>query len=100
MPKPPLEVSCPCCEALLKVDPATGAVLTYKEKERPRPIEDLKTAVNRLKQEEVERNEKFQRSMEAERNKKDILNKRFDELFKQAKEDPDMEPRRKEIDWD
>jgi hypothetical protein len=95
-----LEVACPCCEALLRVDPATGAVITHKAKEKPKPIEDLSTAVNRLKAEEAERDAKFRRSMEAEKNRQDVLNRKFDELFKQAKEDPDMEPRRKEIDWD
>ncbi len=100
MPTRLLEVACPCCEAMLKVDPATGAVITHKLKEKPRPIEDLKTAVSRLKQEEVARNEKFNRSVEEQKNRKDVLNRKFDELFKQAKEDPDMVPRRKEIDWD
>jgi hypothetical protein len=75
-------------------------VVTHKEKVKKAPVEDLSKAVSRLKQEAVERDEKFARSMEEQKNRQDLLNKRFDELFKQAKDDPDMEPRRKEIDWD
>lgn len=101
MAKPALlEVTCPCCEATLKIDPKTGSVITHKEKPKPAPIEDLNAAVARLKDEEAARDEKFRKSFESEKNRKDVLNKKFDELFKQAKEDPDMEPRRKEIDWD
>jgi hypothetical protein len=101
MPKPSLvQIVCPCCEATLKIDPATGAVITHKEKPKPAPVEDLRLAVARLKDEEAARDEKFRQSFEQEKARKDVLNKKFDELFKQAKEDPDMEPRRKEIDWD
>ncbi|MFN7921398.1 MAG: hypothetical protein U0Q16_14950 [Bryobacteraceae bacterium] len=101
MAKPALlDVTCPCCEAVLRVDPSTGAVITHKEKPKPAPIEDLRTAVARLKEEEAARDEKFRKSFEQEKTRKDVLNRKFDELFKQAKEDPDMEPRRKEIDWD
>jgi len=102
MPKPRglLELKCPCCEATLKVDPETAAVITHKAKEKPAPVEDLSKAVARLKEEEAGRDAKFRKSFEEEKSRKDVLNKKFDELFKQAKEDPDMQPRRKEIDWD
>lgn len=83
------------------MDPATGVVITHKEKEKPAPIEDLGAAVAKLRQEEAARGEKFRKSFEEEKNRKDVLNRKFDELFKQAKEDPEsLTPRRKEIDWD
>ncbi|MBL8290950.1 MAG: hypothetical protein JNN08_03885 [Bryobacterales bacterium] len=95
-----IEVQCPCCDATLKIDPLTATVILHKEKEKPAPIEDLRTAVSQLKQEAARRDEKFQKSFEDEKNRQDVLSKKFDELFKQAKSDPDMKPRRKEIDWD
>ncbi len=95
-----LEVQCPCCDATLKVDVATGAVITHKEKPKPKPIEDLNAAVARLKDEAAQRDEKFRQSMNEQKNRQQVLSQKFDELFKQAKTDPDMEPRRKEIDWD
>ena len=84
-----LEVQCPCCDAILKVDPATGAVITHKEKERPKPVEDLAAAVAKIKSDEAARGAKFQAQVDREKSSKDILNKKFDELLKQAKDDPD-----------
>jgi hypothetical protein len=95
-----LEVACPCCDAILRVDPATGAVITHKEKERPKPVEDLQAAVARIKADEAARGEKFQQQMERERQSKDVLNRKFDELLKQAKQDPDKGPPRKPLGFD
>ena len=103
MARPParlLEVTCPCCEAALKVDPETSAVISHKAKEKPPPIEDLTTAVSRLKDEAVKRDERFRKSFEEQKTRQDVLNKKFDELFKQAKENPDIRPPQKDIDLD
>ena len=96
-----IEVQCPCCEATLRVDPVTRAVITHQLKEKPAPVEDLSAAVRRIKDEESQRDGKFQKHVEDQRNHQAVLNRKFDELFKQAKEDPDsLQPRRKDIDWD
>jgi len=95
-----LEVQCPCCDALLKVDVETGAVITHKEKERPKPVEDLAAAVAKIKADEAARGAKFQAQVDRERSSKDILNKKFDELLKQAKDDPDKGKPVKPFDLD
>ena len=41
----PIDVICPCCEAALRVDPSTGAVLHHKAKEKPKTFEDFSAAV-------------------------------------------------------
>ncbi len=86
------EVQCPCCKAELKVDHATEAVITFKEAVKPPPIEDLAAAVEKLKGEGARREAAFQKSFENERRSGDVLAKKFDELLKKAKENPD-EPR-------
>jgi hypothetical protein len=96
---PLLEVQCPCCEASLQVDAATGAVITHKEKPKPVPVEDLKAAVARLKKEESERDEKFQKQVDRERQNQEVLSKKFDELLKQAKSDPDKGPPKRPFDF-
>ena len=83
-PASTLEVVCPCCDALLKIDIASGAVLIHKEKEKPAPIEDLRAAVSKLKQEEAGRDEKFRKHMEQEKSRQEVLSKKFDALFKQV----------------
>jgi hypothetical protein len=95
-----INVECPCCRAALKVDAATGAVLTHKEHERPKPIEDMGAAVAALKGQAAKREEVFQKSMADHKTRQSVLDKKFDELFKQAKESPDERPFRPDIDLD
>jgi hypothetical protein len=96
-----IEVQCPCCEATLRIDVDTRAVITHQVKEKPAPVEDLSAAVRRIKEEEARRGDKFQKHVEDQRNHQAVLNRKFDELFKKAQEDPDsLQPRPKDIDWD
>jgi len=100
MAKGMFEVACPCCQATLKIDPQTRAVISHKEFEKPRAIEDLTAAVAKLKGEEGRREEVFRKQVEAERMHGQVLQKKFDELFKQAKENPDLAPPVRDIDLD
>ncbi|MEK7404951.1 MAG: hypothetical protein AAB225_07570 [Acidobacteriota bacterium] len=99
-PKSLFEVHCPCCQATLKIDPDTRAVISHKEAERPRAVEDLGAAVARLKGEAARREEAFQRSFQAEKMHGKVLERKFDELLKQAKESPDVPPPKRDIDLD
>ncbi|HTM51468.1 MAG TPA: hypothetical protein VL285_22390 [Bryobacteraceae bacterium] len=94
------DVKCPCCEAVLKIDSETRAVISHKVPEKPRPIEDLAAEVAKLKGAASRRDEVFQKSFEAEKMHGKVLEKKFDELFKQAKENPDKTPPRRDIDLD
>ena len=98
MAKGLFEVECPGCQAKLKIDAETRAVISHKAPEKPKPIEDLAAEVEKLKGAPARREEIFQRSVEAERNSKKVLEKKFDELFKQAKENPDIAPPKRDID--
>ena len=92
------DVRCPCCEAFLKIDPETRAVISHKAPERPKPIEDLAAEVAKLKGAEGRREEAFQKSFAAEKIHGKVLEKKFDELFKRAKENPDTKPPTRDID--
>ena len=94
------DVRCPCCEAFLKIDPETRSVISHKAPEKPRPIEDLAAEVAKLKGAEGRREEAFQKSFAAEKMHAKVLEKKFDELFKQAKENPDKTPPKRDIDLD
>lgn len=94
------EVECPCCQAALKIDPETRAVISHKAPEKPRLVEDMDAAVARLRGESARREEAFLKSVETERKSKDVLAKKFDELLKQAKENPDLTPPTRDIDLD
>ncbi len=94
------EVECPCCRAALKVDPETESVISHIVPEKPREIEDIASAVARIKGEGARREEAFQKSVEAEKKSKDVLSKKFDELLKQAKEKPDLTRPVRDFDLD
>jgi hypothetical protein len=98
MSKGIFDVVCPCCEAMLKIDPETRAIIAHTVKEKPKPIEDLAAEVAKLKGAGARREELFQKQFEAEKSHGKVLEKKFDELFKRAKENPDLEPPKRDID--
>ncbi|MGI8992080.1 MAG: hypothetical protein ACR2I2_21190 [Bryobacteraceae bacterium] len=98
MSKVLIEVACPCCQAVLKIDPETRAVISHKIPEKPPAIEDLAVAVAKLKGEAGRREEAFQKQFAAEKSHGKVLDRKFEELLKQAKEDPN--PTRPPRDFD
>ena len=98
MPNDVIEVACPCCHASLRVDRETGVVLSQKMPEKPPAIEDLGVAARALKGEAARREEMFQKSFAEQKTRQSVLDKKFDELLKQAKASPDTEPPKRDID--
>lgn len=92
-------VACPCCDATLTIDPSLPAVLSHKLPVRPQMVVALKDAAKAVKEEASRRDEKFQQIAEAEKNKSKVLEAKFQELFKKAKEEPITKPL-KDIDLD
>ena len=95
-----IEIRCPCCEATLQVDPELRAVISHEEHHKPAPIEDLQAAVQKLKGEEARRSEVFDKSFEDHKSHQKVLERKFDELLKQAKETPDKLTPKRPFDFD
>ena len=95
-----IHVTCPCCQAELFIDPQTAAVIRHKEHVKPPSIADFETAVQRMKGESGRREDAFQKSVEAHKSHHDVLSKKFDEMLKVAKENPDEPPPKRDIDFD
>jgi hypothetical protein len=94
------EVACPDCGAMLKIDSATGLVVSHTPAPRKRMFEDLETAAKAMR-EHGERTESiFRQSVDAEKNKADLLEKRFAEAMRKAKDAPDEGKPFREIDLD
>jgi hypothetical protein len=100
MAKGMFDVECPCCQAVLKIDPETRAVIAHSVPEKPRLIDDLAAEVEKLKGAGARREEIFQKQFEAEKSHGKVLEKKFDELFKRAKENPDEKRPMRDIDLD
>lgn len=84
----------------MRIDPATASVLNYKEKEKAKVFEDFSAAVKSYQGEAARREEAFQKSLAEHKVHKEVLEKKFDDLFKKVKEDPDATPRKRDIDFD
>ena len=95
-----LEVRCPCCEATLQIDPELKAVISYEEHQKPRAIEDISAAVQKMRGEEARRGETFQKSFDEHKSHHKVLERKFDELLKQAKEKPDAPKPKRPFDFD
>jgi hypothetical protein len=73
-------------------------VIAHTVPEKPPLIEDLAVEVAKLKGEGARREQLFQKNFEAEKTHGKVLEKKFDELFKRAKENPDDKPPTRDID--
>jgi len=91
--KSEIEVTCPCCGAMLVVDTNLGRIISHKEPERGDKPE-LSEAARILAEEAARREAIFEQSFRNERTRGDALAKRFEEALKQAKEEPVTKPLR------
>ncbi len=89
-----LNVTCPCCQAKLTVDPVLGAVLSHEAPPKAGPNVDLENAQGILAEQTRQREDKFADSWFQETHKEDILTKKFEEAMKKAKDAPVTKPLR------
>ncbi len=88
------EIACPDCSAMLRIDAETGALISHTAAPRKRTFEDLATAAQALKEQDERTESIFRQSMEAEKNKGDLLEKKFAEALRKAKDAPAGKPMR------
>jgi len=86
---PSFEVVCPCCGAVLKLDSATRSVISHTPKPTPKMFNDFEEAARSMREQESRKESIFRQSVEAEKNKSDLLEKKFQEAVRRAKETPD-----------
>jgi hypothetical protein len=93
------EVACPDCGAMLKIDASTGVVIAHTPAPRKKTFEDLEMAAKAMREQEERKESIFRQSVDAERNKADLLEKKFAEALRKAKDAPEGKPLR-EFDLD
>lgn len=91
-------VVCPCCEGKLTIDPELRAVIAHEAPPPKRSVADLGAAFDRLQTQSAAREERFRQQMEAEAQKGKLLDRKFQEGLKRAKESPD--PPRRPFEFD
>ncbi|GAC1419285.1 MAG: hypothetical protein NVSMB62_11820 [Acidobacteriaceae bacterium] len=96
----PFEVTCPDCGGVLKIDPVTRAIIAHTSAPRKRTFEDFGDAARALREADARRDSIFAQSVDAQKNKDDLLAKKFAEAVKKAKETPLTERPLREFDLD
>jgi hypothetical protein len=90
-------IKCPCCEAQIVVDSATGAVLSHQEqKKQATSFDDL---LGELGKQKEMREKLFEQEMSSQKDRGRILEEKFKEAMKKAG-DSDGEPYRNPLDLD
>jgi hypothetical protein len=82
-----IDVICPCCQSHLTIDTVRKAVVHHEEPVKATPSMNLQEALGTLKTEAHRREAQFQQALAAEREKGKVLEKKFEEFLKKARED-------------
>ena len=98
MPDGSFVVECPCCTAKLTIDRELGAVIAHEAPPPKRTLSDIGAAFEALRSKSAERDERFRREMESQGDKAKLLDRKFQEGLKKAKDDPDRPIRPIDID--
>lgn len=94
------EVTCPCCSAVLKIDTATRSVIAHTPAVKPKTFSDMEAAAKAMREQDSRRESIFQQSVEAQKHASDLLEKKFQEALKKAKETPDTGKPIRDFDLD
>jgi len=94
------EIVCPDCGGMLKVDASTHAVIAHTPAPRKRTFEDLEAAARGMREQDKRKESIFRQAVDAEKNKTDLLEKRFAEALRKAKETPGTGKPLREFDLD
>ena len=91
-------VVCPCCQGKLTIDSELREVIAHEAPPPKRTVADLGTALGSLGAKAAEREERFRQQMQAESQKGKLLDRKFQEGLKKAKDSPD--PPRRPFDFE
>jgi molecular chaperone DnaK (HSP70) len=83
------DVTCPCCGAVLKIDASTRNIIAHTAPVKPKTFNDMEEAARAMKEQDSRRDSIFRQSMEAQKHASELLEKKFQEAVKKAKETPD-----------
>jgi hypothetical protein len=90
-------IHCPCCEATINIDAATGAIISHEEKKKVLgSFEDLKGELSKKKE---AREQIFAQEMSSMKDRERLLDEKFKEALKRADTDSDK-PFRNPLDMD
>ena len=84
----------------MKIDTSARAVISHTAPVKPRMFNDMEEAARAMKEQDSRRESIFRQSVEAQKHASDLLEKKFQEAVKKAKETPDTGPPIRDFDLD
>jgi hypothetical protein len=87
-----LEILCPCCEATILVDRATGVVISHAERKDPNRAGSIAEIMQGLAAKKESSEKLFEREMSSMKDRERILDEKMQEALKRAKESKDEKP--------
>ena len=82
------EIVCPRLRSDGESRRCTQAIIAHTPAPRKRTFEDLEAAARRMREQDERKESIFRQAVDAEKNKTDLLEKRFAEALRKAKETP------------
>ena len=85
---------------MLKVDADIKGVIAHTAAVKPKMFADIEEAARAMKEQDNRRESIFRQSMEAQKHASELLDKKFQEAVKKAKESPDTGKPIRDFDLD
>jgi hypothetical protein len=87
-----IEIECPCCEATILVDRATGIVISHEAKKDPKGAGSIADIMQGLAAKKESAEKLFDREMSSMKDRERILDEKLQEAVRKAKESKDEKP--------
>jgi len=84
----------------MKIDTATKAVISHVAPVKPKTFNDMEAAARAMREQDNRRDSIFQQSIDAQKHASELLEKKFQEALKKAKETPDTGKPIRDFDLD
>jgi len=84
----------------MKIDPATKAVISHVAPVKPKTFNDMEEAARAMREQDNRRESIFRQSVDAQKHASELLEKKFQEALKKAKESPDTGKPIRDFDLD
>ena len=95
-----IAVTCPHCQAALKVDAEAGVVVSHEPPSSTSERADFETRLRQMREEKARAADRMAEAMRREQSRGRIMEDRFRELLEKAKDDTDSAPPVRDIDLD
>jgi hypothetical protein len=91
--KSEVEITCPCCSAVLTYDKNLDQVTSHRDAPRA-DTPDLDRAAQLVAEATARREAAFEQSVQSQKTRGDALSKRFEEALRVARDEPITKPKR------